>query len=314
MAEYKIPLVAVVGPTASGKTQLGIDICKQLGGEVISCDSMQIYKGMDIATAKPTAEEMQGVRHHLIDFAPADRLFSVAAYCDMARDTIKRIHSAGRLPVLVGGTGLYYSSLVDNIEFIDEKTDFEYREHLKSRAEREGSGVLLDELEAVDPQAASALHINNTGRIIRALEIYHTTGKTKTEQEKLSRLSPSPYRLTAIGLDAHNRAVLYDRIDARVDNMLSLGLLKEAESFYSGNPSGTAVQAIGYKELKPYLDGKEPLDECVERLKAQTRHYAKRQLTWFRRDERIHFLYIDDYESARQLASKALEIVSEGSE
>ena len=314
MAEYKIPLVAVVGPTASGKTQLGIDICKQLGGEVISCDSMQIYKGMDIATAKPTAEEMQGVRHHLIDFAPADRLFSVAAYCDMARDTIKSIHSAGRLPVLVGGTGLYYSSLVDNIEFIDEKTDFEYREHLKSRAEREGSGALLDELAAFDPQAASALHINNTGRIIRALEIYHTTGKTKTEQERLSRLSPSPYRLTAIGLDAHNRAVLYDRIDARVDNMLSHGLLNEAESFYSGNPSGTAVQAIGYKELKPYLDGKEPLDECVKRLKAQTRHYAKRQLTWFRRDERIHFLYIDDYDSAGELASKALEIVSEGSE
>ena len=312
MAEHKIRLAAVVGPTASGKTTLAVEICKALGGEVVSCDSMQIYKGMDIATAKPTAKEMQGVAHHLIDFAPVDEIYSVAAYCKAAKKVIEDIDSRGKLPVLAGGTGLYYNSLVDNIEFITEDTDFEYRLALKERAEKEGINVLYDELKAIDPQAAEKIHTNNAGRIIRALEIYHTTGKTKTRQEELSRLNPSPYELIAIGLDAEDRNFLYDRINRRVDAMLELGLLDEAKKFFELHPSGTAAQAIGYKELHPYFEGTASLDECIENLKAQTRHYAKRQLTWFRRDKRIKFLYIDRYDSPEGLLKDALDIITKG--
>ena len=305
MAEYSNELIAVVGPTASGKTALGVEICREFGGEVVSCDSMQIYKGMDISTAKPTSGEMRGIPHHLIGFAGSDKKFSVAEYCGLAKDVIADIHSRGKVPVLVGGTGLYYSSLVDNISFIEEETDFEYREFLKKRAETEGAKALLDELAGIDPEAAAGFHENNLGRIIRALEIYHSTGKTKTEQEKLSRLEPSPYRLVAIGLDARDRNYLYERINRRVDIMLENGLLDEAKRFFESHPSGTAVQAIGCKELKPFIDGKASLEGCVENLKMQTRRYAKRQLTWFRRDERIHFLYIDDYGSAGELVEAA---------
>lgn len=312
MAESKIPLTAVVGPTASGKTSLAVEICKAVGGEAVSCDSMQIYKGMDIATAKPTAEEMQGIPHHLIGFAEPDEPFSVAKYCEMAGAAIADITNRNKKAVLVGGTGLYYSSLVDNIEFLPEETDFEYREMLKKRAETEGAQVLLDELRAVDPDAAETLHVNNLGRIIRALEIYHTTGKTKTMQNERSKLNPSPYDLTAICLDARNRQFLYDRINKRVDIMLELGLLEEAKMFFDSPLGRTARQAIGYKELDPYFKGEKSLDECIENLKMQTRRYAKRQLTWFRRDERINFLYIDDYGSSGELLQAALNIIERG--
>ena len=309
MAEFKIPLIAVVGPTASGKTALGVNICKAIGGEVISCDSMQIYKGMTIATAKPIESEMQGVPHHLIDFASPDEIFSVAKYCLLAGKAAEDILSRNFMPVLVGGTGLYYSSFVDNIEFLPDETDFEYREMLKKRAEEEGNEVLLEALRKIDPESAAALHPNNIGRIIRALEIYRTTGKTKSVQNALSTKNPSPYEVTAICLDSRNRQFLYDRINKRVDIMLQNGLLNEAEEFYSGHFGRTAVQAIGYKELKPYIDKEKSLEECVENLKMQTRRYAKRQLTWFRRDERMHFLYIDDYGSADELTEAALEII-----
>ena len=309
MAESKIPLIAIVGPTASGKTSLAVAVCKALGGEAVSCDSMQIYKGMDIATAKPTAEEMQGVPHHLIGFAEPDEVFSVAKYCETAKEKITDINSRGKKAVLVGGTGLYYSSLVDNIEFLPEETDFEYREMLRRRAETEGSQALLDELAQVDPEAASRLHPNNLGRVIRALEIYHTTGKTITDQNEQSRNADSPFETVAICLDARDRQVLYDRINKRVDIMLETGLVEEAKAFYE-NPLGrTAKQAIGYKELNPYFAGKKPLDECIENLKMQTRRYAKRQLTWFRRDERMNFIYIDDYASFDDMLKAALDII-----
>lgn len=309
MAESKIPLIAIVGPTASGKTSLAVAVCKALGGEAVSCDSMQIYKGMDIATAKPTAEEMQGVPHHLIGFAEPDEVFSVAKYCETAKEKITDINSRGKRAVLVGGTGLYYSSLVDNIEFLPEETDFEYREMLRRRAETEGAQALLDELAQVDPEAASRLHPNNLGRVIRALEIYHTTGKTITDQNEQSRNADSPFETVAICLDARDRQVLYDRINKRVDIMLETGLVEEAKAFYE-NPLGrTAKQAIGYKELNPYFAGKKPLDECIENLKMQTRRYAKRQLTWFRRDERMNFIYIDDYASFDDMLKAALDII-----
>lgn len=309
MEESKIPLIAVVGPTASGKTSLAVEICKRYNAEAVSCDSMQIYKGMDIATAKPTAEEMQGIPHHLIGFLNPDEPFSVAKYCDMAKNAIYDIDSRGKRAVLVGGTGLYYSSLTDNIEFLPEETDFEYREMLKKRAEEEGTQALLDELNSVDPEAAKQLHINNLGRIIRALEIHHTTGKTKTIQNEESRKCPSPFDTTAICLDARDRQFLYDRINRRVDIMLENGLLEEARAFFDSPLGRTARQAIGYKELNPCFSGEKTLDECIENLKMQTRRYAKRQLTWFRRDERIKFLYIDDYSGAEELLNAACEII-----
>ena len=309
MAESKIPIIAVVGPTASGKTSLAVELCKRYGAEAVSCDSMQIYKGMDIATAKPTIEEMQGVPHHLIGFVNPDEPFSVAKYCELAKDVISDINRRGKKTVLVGGTGLYYSSLTDNVEFLPDETDFEYREHLKKRAETEGVQVLLDELRSVDPEAATSLHINNSGRIIRALEIYHTTGKTKTMQNELSRKNPTPFKTVAICLDARNRQFLYDRINRRVDIMLESGLLDEAKQFFDSPLGSTARQAIGYKELYPYFKGEKSLDDCIENLKMQTRRYAKRQLTWFRRDERINFIYIDDYSNSQELLDAVCEVI-----
>lgn len=315
MAEYnKIPLLAVVGPTASGKTALGVSICKKIQGEVVSCDSMQIYKGMNIATAKPTAEETEGIPHHLIDFVNPTETFSVAKYCELAKNAIQDITARGKTPVLVGGTGLYYSSLVDNINFLEEETDFEYREFLKTRANNEGADILLEELKKIDSETASRLHANNVGRIIRALEIYHTTGKTITEQNELSRANPSPYDVKAVCLDAKDRQFLYNRINLRVDLMLKAGLVDEAKTFFENNAGRTAVQAIGYKELKPYFDGTATLDECVENLKMQTRRYAKRQLTWFRRDERINFLHIDEYNSLQELTKAALNAMGKESD
>ncbi len=314
MAEFKIPLIAVVGPTASGKTSLAVEICKRYGAEAVSCDSMQIYKGMDIATAKPTLDEMQGIPHHLIGFLSPDEPFSVAKYCDMARETVFDIDRRNKKAVLVGGTGLYYNSLVDNIEFLPEETDFEYREILKKEAEINGAQSLLDKLYEIDPVSAKELHINNLGRIIRALEIYHTTGKTKTMQNEESLKNPSPFSVTPICLDARDRQFLYDRINKRVDIMVENGLVDEAKSFFESDIGRTAAQAIGYKELKPYFDNEKPFDECIDNLKMQTRRYAKRQLTWFRRDKRMNFLYIDDYSSYAELLDDACKIIERGVE
>lgn len=309
MAESKIPLIAIVGPTASGKTSLAVEICKRYGAEAVSCDSMQIYKGMDIATAKPTEEEMQGVPHHLIGFLESYETFSVAKYCELAKDAISDINSRGKLAVLVGGTGLYYSSLTDNVEFLPDETDFEFREKLKRRAETEGAQVLLNELAEVDPEATRNLHINNVGRIIRALEIYYTTGKTKTMQNEQSRINQSPFRTVTVCLDARDRQYLYDRINRRVDLMLEAGLLDEAKAFFDSPLGSTARQAIGYKELDSYFKGEKNLDECIDNLKMQTRRYAKRQLTWFRRDKRIKFIYIDDYSCSDDLVNAVCDYI-----
>lgn len=313
MAECKPLIFAVVGPTASGKTALGVEICKKLGGEVISCDSMQIYKGMDIATAKPSAEEMQGIPHHLIGFVDPVCEYSVAAYCDEAAKAAEDIISRGRVPVLVGGTGLYYSSFSDNIRFPGAASDPALRQELKETAQREGTGALLERLREVDPERAARLHENDTDRIIRALEVYILTGQTITRQEQLSRSEPSPFRFVTAFLDARHRAYLYDRINRRVDMMLESGLLDEANRFYDSERGKTAVQAIGYKELFPYFEGVASLEECVENLKMQTRRYAKRQLTWFRRDERAKAFYIDDYPDTASLAEAVLEyFIKEG--
>ena len=287
------PLVAVVvGPTASGKTALAVEIAKAFDGEVVSADSMQIYKGMDIATAKPTEEEMQGITHHLISIIGADEVFSVNQFKLSATRAINDILEKGKLPVVAGGTGFYIDTLVNNTEFLDyEENDI--REKLEKRLESEGIEVLHKELSDIDPETAERLHLNDEKRIIRALEVYYSTGKTISEQCRLSHLKESDFRFCIIGINALDRQVLYDRINLRVDKMLEEGLLKEAKNFFESEVSATAKQAIGYKELKPYFDGLCTLDEAVEKLKMETRRYAKRQLTWFRKRENINWIYID---------------------
>lgn len=303
----KIPLLAIVGPTASGKTALSVKLAQKYNGEIVSCDSMQIYKEMTIATAKPTKDEMQGIPHHLMDFLPVSQDFSVSDYVSLAKKTIYEIHSRKKLPILVGGTGLYYSSLVNNITFSDEKSDPQLREQLSKRYIEEGGEVLLKELAVFDPETAQRLHKNNGKRIIRAIEIYKNTGITMSEQIKRSKQIPSDYNLLALGLTYDNRQKLYDRINLRVDMMLKEGLLDEARQFYHLNKGKTAGAAIGIKELKPYLDGKCELSEAVEKLKMETRRYAKRQLTWFRRDERIHFIKADNCDDLLQTAVEIIE-------
>ena len=304
----KKPLaVAVVGPTASGKSSLAVKIAKHFTGEVVSADSMQIYKRMDIATAKVTAEEMQGVPHHLIDFVEPWESFSVAEYKALALSCIGDIVKRGKLPVLAGGTGFYVDTVINNTSFLDyEKTDI--RKKLLLRAENEGTEALWNELSKVDKESAEKIHKNDLKRIVRALELYSATGKTMTEQRRLSHLEESGYSFCLIGLTAENRQFLYDRIDRRVDLMLKNGLLEEAKSFFELEHSQTAKQAIGYKELKPYFDGVLTLEEATENLKRETRRYAKRQLSWFRRNKNINWLYIDK-ESEGTLFIKSLEII-----
>lgn len=302
------PLVAVVvGPTASGKTSLAVEIAKLFNGEVVSADSMQIYKGMDIATAKPTPEEMQKIPHHLISIVGADAEFSVNEFKKSATAVIDDILSRNKLPVVAGGTGFYIDTLIDNTEFFDyEKSNI--RNQLEKRFEKEGITSLYNELCIIDPETGRRLHENDVKRIIRALEVYYSTGKTISEQNRLSHINESPYRFCIIGINANDRQVLYDRINMRVDTMLKAGLLKEAEEFFSLPVSATAKQAIGYKELKPYFDGHCSLKEAIEKLKMETRRYAKRQLTWFRKRENINWIYIDGKTTA-EIISEASEII-----
>ena len=303
------PLVAVVvGPTASGKTSLGIEIAKRLDGEIVSADSMQIYKNMDIATAKPTPDELSQAKHHLIGFLDPGEEFSVAKYKELATDAIDDILSRGKLPVIVGGTGFYIDTIINNTEFLDyEKSDV--REKLEKRAETEGIEVLYNELMQVDSETAQRLHINDVKRIIRALEVYYSVGKTISHQCEMSHLNESEYRFCVVGLTAQDRQFLYDRINLRVDIMLDEGLIEEAKQFFALKLGSTAKQAIGYKELKPYLDGFVSLEDATEKLKMETRRYAKRQLTWFRRNKEINWLSIDSMDK-ESLYSMACEIIN----
>ncbi len=306
----KIPLIVVAGPTASGKTALGIELCKRLGGEVISADSMQIYKGMDIATAKPSKAEMDGIPHHLIDIISPEENFSVAEFKALAEKKASDIYERGKIPIIVGGTGLYIDSLVDNISLSDASTDENLRKSLFERAEKEGTASLLNELKEIDPEYAEKLSEGNLKRIVRALELWYTSHITMTQQIANSRLVPSPFNVCYIVLEAKDREYLYDRINRRVDIMMEMGLLKEAEEYYS-SCGKTSAQAIGYKELAPYLNGEKTLEEAVEALKQSTRRYAKRQLTWFRRRENAYRLYIDDYSSSVEMADEAMKFIDE---
>lgn len=291
--ENKIPLIVVCGPTASGKTGLGIQLAKKYNGEVVSADSMQIYKGMDIATAKPTQQEMEGIPHHLISYVNPTQSYSVADYVQEAHKVIKDIYSRGKTPILVGGTGLYINSLVNNIEFGKENSNEEIRQQLYKKLETQGAESLLEQLAEFDPQSAQRLGTDNHRRLIRAIEVYLTTGKTMTQHIEESKLVPSPYNDVRIGLSCENRESLYNKINVRVDLMIKQGLLKETEEFFKQSYSNTAVKAIGYKELEPYFKGTDTLENTIECLKRETRRYAKRQLTWFRRDEKINWIFTD---------------------
>jgi len=290
----RIPVAAVVGPTASGKTALAVELALRLNGEVISADSMQIYRQMDIATAKPDADEMRGVRHHLIDCLDPGEVFSVARFVASARPLIEDITARGKLPIVAGGTGLYIDALFGNMQFEDEETDPALREELKGFYETEGFDRLLNRLRALDPEAAERLSPGrNPRRVIRALEICLSSGMTQTQLNQSRLAQPSPYHTVKLGLRCSDRAYLYERIDRRVDQMLARGLEEEARRFYQQNAGATAAAAIGYKELYPYLCGESDLDTCVENLKRATRRYAKRQLTWFGRDPGIRWFEID---------------------
>ena len=304
----KIPLIAIVGPTASGKTALSVDLATRLNGEIVSCDSMQIYKDMHIASATPDEEEKKGVPHHLVEFLERSESFSVADYVSLAHKEIKAISEKGKQPILVGGTGLYFNSLIDNVSFTEEKVDASLRQSLEAEFDKIGSEEMLKKLSEFDKEAAQRLHPNNRKRIIRAFEVYISTGKTITQQQIDSKSVPSPYKPYIIGLTFKNREILYKRIEKRVDIMLEKGLLEEAQQAYASRENKTAIQAIGHKEFFEFFEGKSTLEEAIEKLKTETRHYAKRQLTWFGRDDRINWIYLDCTDDVQDEAIKILEM------
>lgn len=302
-------IIVVCGATASGKTALAVELAKIYGGEIISADSMQIYTDMDISSAKATPEEQQGIPHHLLGFLKPSESFSVADYVRLANECARDIFSRGKTPIICGGTGLYISSFVDNITFDDSRCDYEFREEMERFARENGNGALLEKLRKVDPETAETLHENNVGRIIRALEVYKTTGHTISYAKKMSRANPSPYDFIMLTIEYADRSVLYKRIDRRVDAMMERGLLEEARSCFGQPNRPTAAQAIGCKELYPYFRGEKSLDDCVEELKLRTRQYAKRQLTWFRRDKRIRSVVVDEGDTLESIVDKAKEII-----
>ena len=300
-------VIFIVGPTATGKTELAVNLAKKFGTEVISADSMQVYKGMHIASAAPDETEMMGVKHNLIEFLPYGASFTVADYTLLARKETDRLFKEGKTPVVVGGTGLYINALADNINFLPLKTDSALREELNREYDEKGGEAMLAELSELDSLAAEKLNASDKRRIVRAFEIYKTAGVTKTEQNIRSLDSPPDFTPVMIGITFNDRQALYDRINLRVDGMLERGLLEEAKAAYSSGASGGAVQAIGHKEFFPFFEGKETVEEAVESLKRATRRYAKRQLTWFNRDKRINWIYRDITEDVLSEAIKIIE-------
>lgn len=289
----KPKVIVIVGPTASGKTSTSIEIAKKLNGEIISADSMQIYKEMNIGTAKPSLEERDGVTHYLMDIVSPDELYNVTMYKKMAEEAIEEILAQGKLPIIVGGTGLYVSTLINGIEFSEVKEDTEYRNEMQALAESKGPNYLHDMLREVDPVAADNIDMNNVRRVIRALEIYKVTGKTKTQLDEES-VKETKYDYMVYGIETP-REKLYERINLRVDKMLEEGLIEEVKSLLEKYElSKTALQGLGYKEVKAYLEEQTTYDEMVETLKMETRRYAKRQLTWFRRESQIKWYSLDE--------------------
>ena len=309
----KRPVLAVVGPTATGKTALGVRLARRFGGEIISADSMQIYRGLDIGTAKVTPAEAEGVPHHCVDILPPEAAFSVADFTALAGRLAAEIDARGRLPILVGGTGLYIQSFLYGVRFTEEKAPDGLREQLAAELAARGPAALYAELQAADPDAAAAIHPNNHLRVLRALEHYRATGRRLSEQKAASLPAQRPYRALVLGLDFAARSDLYRRIDLRVDRMMAQGLLAEAETVYRRRDCyRTAAQAIGYKEFFPYFAGQAPLDACVEQLKQASRRYAKRQLTWFRHMDGVVWLAADAPDLAAQAERLTAAFLEEG--
>ncbi|MBS4211747.1 tRNA (adenosine(37)-N6)-dimethylallyltransferase MiaA [Bacillus sp. FJAT-49825] len=302
--ELNQKLLVIIGPTAVGKTKLSIEMAKCFNGEIISGDSMQIYRGMDIGTAKIRKDEMEGIPHHLIDIREPDENFSVAEFQTLVRAKIKEIAEKGKLPIIVGGTGLYVQSVIYDYQFSDVSGDDEFRTQLEERANREGNEALYKELIEVDPESAAEIHPNNLRRVIRALEIFHLTGKTRQEIQK-SQVLDLLYQTALVGLTM-DRDKLYERINSRVDLMMQEGLFEEVKGLYGqGLRDCQSIQAIGYKEIYDYLDGKISLEEAVENLKQNSRRYAKRQLTWFRNKMEVEWF---DVTNVNSFAKKIMEI------
>ena len=304
-------VVCVVGPTASGKTKMGVALAKAFHGEVVSVDSMQIYRGMSIGTAAPTPEEMEDVPHHMIAVADPRESWSVARYVREADACVQDILRRGRLPVLVGGTGLYLDALVSGRNFAAGSAGGAVRARLQQRLEQEGAAVLLEELRRIDPQAAQRLHLRDEKRIIRALEVYAETGRTITQYNLDTQARPPKYRAVYIGLDYEDRADLRCRIDRRVDEMVAQGLLQEVQTLLDAglSPDATALQAIGYKQFLAVQRGEVTVAEAVAEVKLRSRQYAKRQLTWLRRNEAIHWIRwgkVPDFPAALQIATEIL--------
>ena len=290
-------IICIAGPTASGKTALAVELAKELNGEVISCDSMQVYRRMDIGTAKPSMEERQGIVHHMLDVAEPGEDFSVSRYCQLADPILEDVLSRGKTAIIAGGTGLYMDSLIRGNTFAPYPATGR-RQELEERAKKEGIEVLMDWLKEIDPEAAARLHLSDQKRIIRALEVYLETGETITAHNLKTQAIPPKYRPLWLGLEYTNRSELYCRIDLRVDLMLEQGLLQEIQGLLQEgiSPKSTAMQAIGYKEFVSALSGEATVAEAAELVKQSSRHYAKRQLTWFRRNPSIHWLHPDTEE------------------
>ena len=304
-------VVCVVGPTACGKTKMGVALAKRFGGEVVSVDSMQIYRGMTVGTAAPTAEEMEGVPHHMVAVADPAESWSVARYVREADACVQDILRRGKRPVLVGGTGLYLDALVRGQDFAAGSQGGEIRRELQEKLAKDGAEALLEALRAVDPESAARLHLRDEKRILRALEVYEETGEPMSRRDKRGREKPDRYQALYIGLNFRDRADLRERIDRRVDEMVRRGLLQEVQALLAGGlpRDATALQAIGYKQFLAVADGAATADQAVEEVKLRSRQYAKRQLTWLRRNPAIHWIYWDkepDFPAALQNATDFL--------
>lgn len=304
----KPKVIVICGPTASGKTSLSISLAKKINGEIVSCDSMQIYKEMDIGSAKPTVEEMQEIKHYLVDFVSPEKRYSVSEYKEDASKAIEEIINKGKTPIIVGGTGLYLNSLIYNIQYNEMEVDLNYRRELEKEAEEYGLEVLYNRAKEIDPEAMEKVSANDKKRITRVLEIYNATGRNKTELEKKSR-KEVPYNYLIFGINME-RSILYDRINKRVDIMLEQGLIEEVKNLinkYSNMP--TAMQGLGHKEVKEFLDGNISKEEMIEKIKMETRRYAKRQITWFKRIENI--IWLDGLNKTEENVNSIMEVYGE---
>ena len=302
----KIPLIVLMGPTASGKTSMAVEVCKKYGGEVVTADSMQVYKHMNIGTAKPDEEEMQGIKHHMIDLVEPTEEYSLAEYVKEAKKVIEDIHSRGKLPVLAGGTGLYIDTLISDIALSEGDKDEALREELSEIAKTQGEDKLFEMLRDIDPASCETIHKNNVKRVIRAIEFFKTTGIKQSDHIK-NTVKNSPYDLTKFCL-TWDREVLYDRINKRVDIMFDMGLEEEVKKVRAMGVTSkhTSMQGIGYKEVFPYLDGHMTLEETKDIIKQGTRRYAKRQITWFKREENTSFVPAE-FEKIDEILMKSME-------